>query len=442
ASMHKGAFEFALKTDSTILPAFMIREKGPYHRLEILKPIHIDPRDLDRPLQIKNGMQVFAGILQSFVSRYPEQWLWLHKRWKSTPARTVVVLNDGKAGHLNQSLGVARIIQKYRQDRGYVSGDTKLEVIDVKYKSGFHRFLFSLCGMFASGACQGCMRCVRFCLEPGSAKKLLHAYADIVISCGSSLAPVNLCLSKENDARSVCIMKPGRLSLKRFSLAVIPKHDGIRPRKNIVVTDGSPNIVDPETMLADSKRMEKLTGSSTRRKIGILLGGNNPDYKMEPDLIKKIADEIEAVAERLDLEIMITTSRRTPRSVDNFLKERFGRSKRCRSLVIANENNVKGAVGGILGLCDVVVVSGDSSSMISEAASSGKHTLVFLLDKRGRKKTKHDALIKNLSRQGCLAVAGPDSMADAVEGLITNGSRGPKGLGDKEKIYKAVGALF
>ena len=40
------------------------------------------------------------------------------------------------------------------------------------------------------------------------------------------------------------------------------------------------------------------------------------------------------------------------------------------------------AMGGIVGLSDILIVSGESISMISEAASSGKNTIVFPLQKR------------------------------------------------------------
>jgi mitochondrial fission protein ELM1 len=46
-------------------------------------------------------------------------------------------------------------------------------------------------------------------------------------------------------------------------------------------------------------------------------------------------------------------------------------------LIIANENNIPEAVGGILALSRIIITSAESISMISEALSSRKYVLVF-----------------------------------------------------------------
>ena len=59
----------------------------------------------------------------------------------------------------------------------------------------------------------------------------------------------------------------------------------------------------------------------------------------------------------------------------------------CKLLIIANDKNIPAAVGGILGLSSIVVVTPDSISMISEAVASKKYVLTFQsadLDRRHR----------------------------------------------------------
>jgi mitochondrial fission protein ELM1 len=73
----------------------------------------------------------------------------------------------------------------------------------------------------------------------------------------------------------------------------------------------------------------------------------------------------------------VTTSRRTPKEVEVLIRQEFKDYPRTKLLVIANEKNIPGAVGGILGLSSIVICSPESISMISEAASSRRYVLVF-----------------------------------------------------------------
>ncbi len=84
ASTSEGAIAFALKTGCTVLPAFIIREDGARHTLRIEPPLHI-ARSGDYEMDVKTNLQAWTNILESYIRRYPEQWLWIHKRWKTQP---------------------------------------------------------------------------------------------------------------------------------------------------------------------------------------------------------------------------------------------------------------------------------------------------------------------------------------------------------------------
>ena len=111
ASTPSGAVNFALKFDSYILPNFCIRKKGPFYHLIVQEPLGLD-KTQDTETDVQVGLQRFTNILESYITKYPNQWLWLHKRWKTTPSRRILILSDGKAGHLNQAKAVARQIRR------------------------------------------------------------------------------------------------------------------------------------------------------------------------------------------------------------------------------------------------------------------------------------------------------------------------------------------
>ncbi len=434
-STASGAFEFARHTRSILLPNFIVRLRGPHHHLFLEDCIDVSSGDT------KAAVQKYMCLLEAYVRKYPDQWLWLHKRWKSTPLKKVLVLNDGRAGHFNQSMAVAREIQKARQLQGYAREDTEIITADVKFKNNFTKLFLSVCANLSSWRCHGCMRCLGACLVEESYSSLMRTYADFVISSGSSLAAVNVFMSRENNAKNIVIMKQGNVSVSRFSLAIIPRHDRPRPRKNVVVTDIVPNLMDEERLASDGNALKNRLHVTDAPKLGLLIGGDNPEYLLTEEIVREVIDGIFRAAERVNAEILLTTSRRTPRAVEEILRERLSGHPRCRLLVVANERNVSEAVGGILSLADVVVVSGESISMISEAVSSGKPVVVFNLKKTALKPTKHELSLKGLAGMGYIKVVEPRGLAPALEEIVLE-KRPRQKPKDMETIREAVRRLL
>ena len=133
--------------------------------------------------------------------------------------------------------------------------------------------------------------------------------------------------------------------------------------------------------------------------------------------MKVLVHQLTEVAQEINADILATTSRRTPASVEQLLHKRLRKHPRCPLLILAGQDNVPEAVGGILGLSDIQVVSGDSISMVSEAASSGKSTVVFLpeLRKKGAgAPNKHLDFIEEAGAQGYILASGIKDIGRAV----------------------------
>lgn len=439
-SAHVGPFEIARHTDSIILPNFIVRTKGPFHKLYLEE--YIDVKGANSEDDLKKGLQKYMSLLESYVRKYPEQWLWLHKRWKSTTKRTVLVLNDGRQGHLNQSLAVARQIQRARTTQKYALEDTKITVVDVKYRSRFHRFLLSFCALFASWRCHGRMHLMKLCLEKGSYEDLMKTYAEFVVSCGSGLAPVNIYMSKENNAKNVAVMDPALpFGFGKFGFVVAPEHDRLPKRKNIVTTALAPNLVDAESLKKAGDDMKKRINLKGGRIMGLLVGGSNPEFILSEDLLRNVLSGLLKACEEIDAELLVTTSRRTGREQESVIKGMLKGSPRCKLLVIANENNPQGTLAGILALSDVIAVSGESVSMVSEAVSSGKKVVVFELDKKSGGATKHERIIANLAQGGYVEVSKACGLAAAVRRVMDK-KVPAKTINDADKIYEAMRALI
>lgn len=390
-----GAVRFALDLNASILPAYVRRKNGPYHNITIMPEVMLD-RTNNKELDLVTNLEKLNRIAEDYISKYPEEYFWFHKRWKYSPDRWVTILSDGKAGHLRQSEAITKLLEE-------TDFKIKTETIEIKFKSNFHKFLLNLCAKLSNRNCQGCMHNLKFCLAQESYDRLIHNYADMVISCGSSLAGVNLFLSRELNARSIILMKPGLLNIKKFDLVIAPKHDKLPNRKNIIQTLITPNLVDQNYLKEQVglflKNNPNFEEKSESLRMGILLGGDTKYFSFTKELSQELVKQIKDLNKKLNLEILVSTSRRSPTYIEDVLKQEFTKVSFCKLLIMARENNIPEAVGAILGLSEIVIVSGDSISMVSEAVSSGKKVIVFKLEKITSKNLKHEIFLDELAKK-------------------------------------------
>jgi KDO2-lipid IV(A) lauroyltransferase len=76
---------FALRTGAAVVPGFLIWDDVlGKHRLRLDPPVElIDTGNLDR--DVIENTRLFNRILENYIRRYPDQWLWIHRRWKTRP---------------------------------------------------------------------------------------------------------------------------------------------------------------------------------------------------------------------------------------------------------------------------------------------------------------------------------------------------------------------
>ncbi len=254
-------------------------------------------------------------------------------------------------------------------------------------------FILTSC-LLGKYSCQGCLCCLKAFLREEVYKALLGSKPDIIISCGASLAAVNFLLVRENLAKSIAIMRPALLGTKKFDLVIMPRHDAPPRRKNVVVTEGALNLIDEKYLKEQSQALVQSSGlevSCLSPCIGLLIGGDTKNFRWDEAVILAVIQQVKSAAEKLDAQILVTTSRRTSYAVEKLVKKELKDYPRCKFLVIANEKNPPFAVGGILGLAQIMVTSCESISMISEAVSSKKYVLVF--QSRGQD-TRHQEFLR------------------------------------------------
>jgi KDO2-lipid IV(A) lauroyltransferase len=85
ASTHRGPAMFALRTGLPMLPVFTYWEEGVTHRAIYGEPIYPPENPPDTDLAIQEMTQAFTRQLEALARRVPEQYFWVHKRWKTKP---------------------------------------------------------------------------------------------------------------------------------------------------------------------------------------------------------------------------------------------------------------------------------------------------------------------------------------------------------------------
>ena len=80
-----GLARIALRTDAAVVPTFTIWDPAlRKYRLRFDPAVELIRSD-DNEADIVANTQKFTGIIEDYVRKYPDQWLWIHRRWKTRP---------------------------------------------------------------------------------------------------------------------------------------------------------------------------------------------------------------------------------------------------------------------------------------------------------------------------------------------------------------------
>lgn len=76
--------KLAFATGAPILPAFVIR-RGTLYEMILEEPIY--PNLLaDKEQEVRRLTEAWSRVFENQIRRFPEQWVWMHNRWKTRPA--------------------------------------------------------------------------------------------------------------------------------------------------------------------------------------------------------------------------------------------------------------------------------------------------------------------------------------------------------------------
>ena len=186
----------------------------------------------------------------------------------------------------------------------------------------------------------------------------------IVISCGRKSVIPSIYLKKKlkNKIMTIHIQDP-KVSTSNFDYVIVPEHDGISG-SNIVTSKGAIHYLRNNEL---DQNINYLKSKLNKDKIvSLIMGGPNKYYNYDKKIIKKIFLKIQNNFIKNDYQLIFIPSMRTPQRIIDKAKDFYNGDQ----IIISDVD--KKAYLSSLKLADHIVVTCDSTSMISEAAITGK----------------------------------------------------------------------
>ena len=198
--------------------------------------------------------------------------------------------------------------------------------------------------------------------------------SDLIISCGRKSVIPSIILKKKNPKIFTIHIQDPKVSLKNFDAIVSPEHDNLNG-ENVYSSRGAIHyITEAEIEKAKPYLIKKI---NSQKVVSLILGGPNKYYSFDEAQLIKIFDKIKSNFVSAGYKVIVIPSMRTPKASIELAKKEMGS---CGHVV----NSVdKQAYLSAYALANYVVVTCDSTSMISEAATSGKP--IFIAHMKAKK---------------------------------------------------------
>ena len=197
-------------------------------------------------------------------------------------------------------------------------------------------------------------------------KKINRSDFDIIISCGrkSIIPSIHLKTISNKKVFNIHIQDP-KINFDYFDFIVAPEHDGISG-SNIINTKGAIHYLTKDEIDENKDYLTSFIRKDSRKIWCLIMGGPTKYYDYSTKNMKHIFSIFYKLLKKKDFQLVVIPSMRTPLNTIHYAKEFFGENH----TVIMDVD--KKAYLSALAISENIIVTCDSSSMISEAALTGK----------------------------------------------------------------------
>ena len=217
---------------------------------------------------------------------------------------------------------------------------------------------------------------------------LAPPFPHIIIAAGRKAIAACRYIKQQSPNTFIVFLQNPRAAYKIFDLIAAPAHDTLTGN-NVISTIATPTKFNPDYIKNIQQKNSSPFLHPNKIKIGFLIGGGIAGRAMPACEQNKILETIKNLQTQTGYELFIIGSRRTPLSLSNDLK------------TIAPSSWFMGDTRPnpyepVIAYSDIVIVTSDSPSMLSDAASAGKASYSL----GAPKTTRHKALINTLTNHG------------------------------------------
>ena len=197
-------------------------------------------------------------------------------------------------------------------------------------------------------------------------KKINHDDFDVIISCGrkSVIPSIHLKNIANKKVFNIHIQDP-KVNLNHFDLIVAPEHDAIEG-ENVISTKGAIHYLTENEISENKDYLNSFIKKDERKIWALIMGGPTKYYQYSRENIKAIFENLNSLNKQNNFQLVVIPSMRTPKNIIQYAKDYFGEN---HTVIIDVD---KKAYLSVLAISEKIVVTCDSSSMISEAALTGK----------------------------------------------------------------------
>lgn len=271
---------------------------------------------------------------------------------------TVWVLKDYKPGHTTQSIGLA-------------------EALGFPYETKELRFnlLNHLSNRVRGAGTLG--------LNKERSAPLGPPWPDLVISTGRRTAPVARWIGQQSRGRTrlVQLGRRGGETIDAFDLVVACAHFRLPLHPRRMEISAPLNSVTPERLAQAAAHWRGLFDSAPHPHVALVVGGTSARHRLDPETARGLGADVRAFADSMDGSVFAITSRRTGADATAALRVGLGETGRLHEWKPDEPDNPYLAY---LALADAIVVTGESESMLAEAAAAGKPLFIYPVPARLR----------------------------------------------------------
>lgn len=285
--------------------------------------------------------------------------------------KTVWILADDRTGNVNQLLGVAQMLN-YAYER-----------IEIRYTKWI-----KLPNVLRGASLIGLTK---------ESKQNLNKeyYPDIVLSAGRRSFPVALWVKKQSNGKTkiIQLMNPGNSLIKKADLVVLPEHDLYQGgQKNVLLTAGTPHRITHEKLAVEKEKWTPVFKDYPIPRLSLIVGGATKNKPFS----KEMAEDLLLNVKRLNPKsVLVTTSRRTPAEVVDYLKTNLPKET---TFFYTFGDKQENPYFGLIACADMIMVTGDSMSMCSECCATTVPVFIFAPD--DMMSEKHKRFHQSLFQQG------------------------------------------